>query len=243
MAAPVVHFEVAGKDAAKLQAFYADLFGWPVDANNPMNYGIVPAAEGGIAGGIGPSPTGEGHVTFYVAVPDLQAALDKAVSLGGQQATPPMDVPGGPSLAHLLDPAGNFVGLVKDDGTTPPPPGASGNPVAWFEVSGPDGAQLRAFYAALFDWEIDADNPMNYGMIQATDGISGGIGQTQDGSTHITWYVAVPDLEATLQKAESLGGKTIFGPDQVPDGPRIAMFTDPEGNVIGAMTLPGGPGE
>jgi predicted enzyme related to lactoylglutathione lyase len=113
MANPVVHFEVAGKDAKKLHAFYAEMFGWRIDANNPMDYGMVNPEDGGIAGGIGPSPDGSPHVTFYVQVPDLQAALDKAEKLGGKTATPPMDVPGGPSLAHFTDPEGNFVGLVK----------------------------------------------------------------------------------------------------------------------------------
>jgi predicted enzyme related to lactoylglutathione lyase len=113
MAARVVHFEVAGKNAKKLQEFYSEMFGWTIDANNPMEYGMVSVEDGGIAGGVGPSPSGAPHVTIYVQVSDLQAALDKAEELGGKTATPPMDVPGGPSLAHFTDPEGNFVGLVK----------------------------------------------------------------------------------------------------------------------------------
>ena len=77
MGQPVVHFEVIGKDAEKLQSYYADLFGWKIDASNPMKYGIVSrdenlSSEGtGIGGGIGTGPDGyEGHVTFYVAVPE-----------------------------------------------------------------------------------------------------------------------------------------------------------------------------
>ena len=54
MANPVVHFEVTGKDGKKLQDFYSKTFGWKVNADNPMNYGIVDAADtsGGIGGGI-----------------------------------------------------------------------------------------------------------------------------------------------------------------------------------------------
>jgi predicted enzyme related to lactoylglutathione lyase len=33
------------------------------------------------------------------------------------------------------------------------------NPVAWFEVTGPDGAVLQDFYSQLFDWKIDATIP------------------------------------------------------------------------------------
>jgi uncharacterized protein len=113
MADPVVHFEVTGKDGKKLQKFYADLFGWKVDANNPMNYGMVAAEDGGIGGGVGASPDGSTNVTFYVQVDDLQKALDKAVELGGKIVNPPMDVPGGPTLAHFTDPEGNLIGLAK----------------------------------------------------------------------------------------------------------------------------------
>src|SRR2546430_49225 len=109
MGNPVAWFEVVGKDGKKLQDFYGGLFGWKIDANNPMNYGMVEPSEGGLAGGISPSPDGSPHVTFYVQVDDLQAALDKAEELGGKTVNPPMEVPGGPSLAHFTDPEGNFV--------------------------------------------------------------------------------------------------------------------------------------
>ena len=73
MGQPVVHFEVVGKDREKLQNYYTELFGWQVDANNPMNYGIVSrddnlSPEGfGIGGGIGQGPEGyDGHSTFYI---------------------------------------------------------------------------------------------------------------------------------------------------------------------------------
>ncbi len=113
MANPVTHFEVVGRDAAALQQFYSSLFDWTVDANNPMNYGLVAPGERGIGGGIGPSPDGTAVVTFYVEVDDLQAALDKAEELGGKTVMPPMDVPGGPSIAQFTDPEGNRIGLAK----------------------------------------------------------------------------------------------------------------------------------
>ena len=113
MANPVGWFEVTGPDAGALHRFYSQLFGWEIDANNPMNYGMVPAQEGGIGGGVAPSPDGSAQVTFYVAVSDLQAALDRAGQLGGGTVAPPMDVPDGPTIAFLSDPAGNRIGLMK----------------------------------------------------------------------------------------------------------------------------------
>ena len=111
-------FEMAGGDGKTLQKFYGDLFGWKIDANNPMNYGMVEASDAGLGGGVGPAaPGGGSHLTVYVEVDDLQAALDKAEQLGGKTVNPPMDVPDGPSIAHFTDPEGNFVGLMKPMGS------------------------------------------------------------------------------------------------------------------------------
>ena|SRR5437899_8745000 len=118
-----------------------------------------------------------------------------------------------------------------------------GQPVVHFEVVGKDGEKLQRYYSELFGWEINADNPMNYGMVAregnlAPDGIGigGGIGQGPDGHPgHVTFYVAVPDVGAALAKAESLGGKRIMGPDRPMDMVTIGLFEDPEGHVIGLV--------
>jgi predicted enzyme related to lactoylglutathione lyase len=120
MGQPVVHFEVIGKDGGKLQSYYAELFGWQINAENPMSYGIV-AREGntnpdgvGIGGGIGTGPEGyAGHVTFYVEVPDVEAALAKAESLGGTRMMGPERIMDGVELGQFSDPEGHVVGLVK----------------------------------------------------------------------------------------------------------------------------------
>lgn len=112
MAQPVVHFEIMGGEKDDLQRFYRELFEWEIDADNPMNYGVVKAAEGGIGGGVGPGD-GENFVTVYVQVDDLQTALDRAEAGGGKTVMPPTEVPGGPTLAIFTDPAGNRIGIVE----------------------------------------------------------------------------------------------------------------------------------
>ena len=113
MANPVVHFEIMGRDAAKTQQYYRELFGWEINADNPMQYGVIAPGDGGIGGGIGSTPMGQPIVTVYVQVADPQAALDRAVELGGQQVMPVTDVPGMVTLALFSDPDGNVVGIVK----------------------------------------------------------------------------------------------------------------------------------
>lgn len=116
MANPVVHFEVVGKDGDALASFFGDLFGWKLNPMPEMGYTIVEQEEGGIAGGIGRSQDGgPGHVTFYVRVDDPQAALDRAVELGGSVVMPVMSIPGTVTLALFADPEGHVVGLVGSE--------------------------------------------------------------------------------------------------------------------------------
>ena len=115
-----------------------------------------------------------------------------------------------------------------------------GQPVVHFEVIGRDGEQLQSFYAELFGWKIDADNPLKYGSVtlEGNDGITGGIASspTPDYSGHVTFYVGVPDVEAALARAESLGATRLFGPAPVPGTlVELGQFTDPEGHLIGVM--------
>ena len=120
MGQPVVHFEVVGKDGDKLKKYYSELFGWEIDSNNEMSYGMVSregnqAPDGlGIGGGIGAGPEGyEGHVTFYVAVDDIEEALQKAESLGGSRVMGPERIMDMLDLGQFKDPEGHLIGLAQ----------------------------------------------------------------------------------------------------------------------------------
>src|SRR5437762_13561970 len=102
-----------GRDGKKTQSFYSSLFGWQIDTNNPMEYGMVQPQDGrGTGGGVGAAPDGKPFVTFYVEVDDPQKYLDKAVSMGAKVTTPVTkmeDV----TFAHFTDPDGNLIRIAK----------------------------------------------------------------------------------------------------------------------------------
>jgi uncharacterized protein len=120
-----------------------------------------------------------------------------------------------------------------------------GQPVVHFEVIGKDGDKLRSYYSELFGWEFgDVVGPTNYAVVQRDGntnadgiGIGGGMGTAPEGyDGHVTFYVEVPDVGAALEKAESLGGTRMMGPDKVPEvNIEIGLFTDPDGHVIGVV--------
>ena len=114
MGAPVVHFEIYGKDAARLRSFYSDLFGWEIHADNPANYGIVHtnAGDTAIGGGIA---EGDPRVNIVVDVDDLQKYLDTAVSMGAEVMTPVTEIPDMVTWAEFRDPAGNVIGISLAD--------------------------------------------------------------------------------------------------------------------------------
>ena len=121
-----------------------------------------------------------------------------------------------------------------------------GQPVVHFEIIGKDPAKLRDYFGELFGWEFGLPSPVSeavsdpasYGFINRMTtsdgtGIPGGVGGGAGYESHAVFYVAVPDVEAALARAESLGGKRLMGPERAPSGLVVGHFTDPEGNLIG----------
>jgi predicted enzyme related to lactoylglutathione lyase len=117
------------------------------------------------------------------------------------------------------------------------------NPVVHFEIVGKEPEKLQQFYSGIFDWEIDTDNPMNYGMVAAKGdrdyGINGGIGGPPDPTYpgHLTFYVEVEAIDPVLAKIDELGGKTVMERTELPMV-TMAMFTDPSGNLVGLVEPP-----
>jgi uncharacterized protein len=113
-----------------------------------------------------------------------------------------------------------------------------GAPVAWFEITSQDPARLVEFYRKMFDWTADSSDP-SYSLIDTGAGeaaIGGGIGATQgpDDPGCVTIYLRVEDLQTSLDKAETLGGKTLVPPTDLPGGyGRFALFADPDGHSVG----------
>ncbi|MBI4430048.1 MAG: glyoxalase [Ignavibacteriales bacterium] len=115
MGAAVTHFEINARDGKKMQEFYSALFGWKIDANNPINYGLVNTGlKMGIQGGIGQIEAGkQPFVIFYVQVEKPQEYLDKAVSMGATVVLPITVVPNMVTYGIFSDPEGNMVGIVE----------------------------------------------------------------------------------------------------------------------------------
>jgi hypothetical protein len=101
--APIVFFDIAGPDAARLKRFYAANFGWTIDAANSV-------ATPGLEGTLRQDPP---EKIIYIGVPDIDAALKKILASGGAVVLPRTVVPRVATFALFTDPAGNRMGLVE----------------------------------------------------------------------------------------------------------------------------------
>jgi predicted enzyme related to lactoylglutathione lyase len=108
MAHPVTHFQMISKEPEQTAAFYGELFGWKIDANNPMGYRRIDTqSAAGIQGGIWPAPPqASAFVQLFVEVDDVRASVAFAEKLGARVVIPPTVLPEGDEMAVMIDPQG-----------------------------------------------------------------------------------------------------------------------------------------
>jgi predicted enzyme related to lactoylglutathione lyase len=124
-----------------------------------------------------------------------------------------------------------------------------GQPVVHFEVIGKDFEKLKSFYSEVAGWNYEEppgagpEGAPPYALVPRDGntnadgiGIGGGLGVgPQDYDGHATFYIEVPDVGASLDQVEKLGGTKVMGPESMGEGLVIGLFTDPDGNLIGLV--------
>jgi predicted enzyme related to lactoylglutathione lyase len=113
--APIIFFDIAGPDAALLNRFYSQLFGWDVSA--PGGFAVEVSSP--LRATIRQDPA---EKVIYMGVEDVAATLAEIERLGGSIVAPRFEVPGVVILGLFSDPAGNRMGLVEVHKGKPPTP-------------------------------------------------------------------------------------------------------------------------
>jgi predicted enzyme related to lactoylglutathione lyase len=119
---PFVHVELATNDLRKAREFYQNLFDWKLEdmpTGDGDTYTMVEVGESdyGVGGGMmkAPMPGMPSNWMAYVSVDDIQAATEKATSLGATVIRDITPVPGMGSFSIISDPTGAVLGLWKSD--------------------------------------------------------------------------------------------------------------------------------
>lgn len=125
MAGKVVHFEIPIDDSDRATSFYRQAFGWSLERWGPVEYWTTEAGEGeGIGGALSKRSNDLPSLMFYVAVDNIDAALDVVEAAGGTRLTGRMAIPTVGWSAFFEDTEGNKIGLFQADSEVPMPEGA-----------------------------------------------------------------------------------------------------------------------
>ena len=112
MPAPIVFFDIAGRDSGPLKTFYQQLFDWDIGEDGRFSAPVIATS---LDATIRQDPADK---VIYMGVPHISEALNQAADLGGTVIAPRFEVPGVVILGLLADPVGNTIGLVEMDGAS-----------------------------------------------------------------------------------------------------------------------------
>lgn len=239
--------ELGTTDAAAAKKFYGGLFGWEFDdqpAGPDMIYSM--AKVGGETVGavyqMGKEMQGiPTHWLSYVTVDDADAIVKKATANGGKVMKEPFDVMTFGRMAVLTDPSGASLAVWQPKqhigATVKQDPGS----LCWNELYTTNVDAAGKFYANTFGWTtkaIDMGKMGSYTLF-GRDGKDNNVGGMMNMPPDMkgvpsNWlaYFAATDVDASTKKAESLGGKTIMPPMDIPNIGRFSIVQDPHGGTF-----------
>jgi uncharacterized glyoxalase superfamily protein PhnB len=205
---------LAVRDARAAIAWYSDALGAQV-VGDPyvMDDDRIGHAELSVAGAVlyladeypemgltGPDD-GRVSVSLHLSVPDVDAAVDRAVHLGATLSRPVYDAPYG-RTGVLLDPYGHRWMLQTPAHSAPT---SRVGDAVYLTLRVPDGARARDFYEAVLGWTAVPGSIPDGWQVQGTTpmiGIGGGIGEPG----MVPMY-SVDDMEVAVAAVRTAGGQ------------------------------------
>jgi hypothetical protein len=235
-------YELLTSDVESAKAFYGELMGWktaPFSAtdHNYHMWMIKDRPVGGLmklpeeAANMGAPP----HWMGYVGTTDVDATTKQAERLGAKILIPPTDVPKVGRWSLVQDPQGAILAPYRPievpDASTEPTLGE----VSWHELATTDINKGWNFYQSLFDWQatqtMDMGDMGPYKIFMASKFQGGGMFNkpaSMQMPSHWLYYFKVANIEQSLKRCESMGGKVVNGPNEVPGGDVVAQCLDPQ---------------
>lgn len=240
--------DLATNDMDGSIAFYSETVGWkpvPMDmGGSSMKYTLFQLGDVPVGGvmalsdemkSMGAPPSW----TPCVEVSDLDGTCKRTKDLGGKLLDGPNPAPGG-RFAVLQDPQGGVFECFGSDEPGEANPAPSAGRFSWYDLNTTDWESAKKFYSELFGWSESStmESPGGtYWMFKgATDdrtlGGMSDMAKQMKLPPHWLCYITVDNLDETLDRLKSNGGKVMNGPMEVPGGDRVAQCMDPQGAAI-----------
>jgi len=240
--------ELSTTDQKGALAFYTSLFGWTVNDQpiGPNDVYSLLQLNGNDVGAAYTMREDERkmnippHWNNYVTVANVDESTARAKDLGAQVLAAPFDVMDAGRMSVLMDPTGAVFQLWQAGRSIGAKTLAEPGALCWTELTTSDPAAAEKFYRALLNWtpkhSTAAVAPMAYTefTVQGADRPSAGM---MAKPPHMPpgmpsfWlpYFMVTDVDATVARAGSLGGKAHVAPQDIPGTGRFAIIADPQG--------------
>ncbi|MGG3468260.1 VOC family protein [Neobacillus pocheonensis] len=233
MKSTIEMFVIAARDGNNAKDFYESLFNWKIIDVGPL----LQISGAGINGHIlkWPHQNHPTHVSIYMNVDNIQESLEKVEETGGTVILPEMAVPTGGSIAQLVDPDGNILGIYKGSGHKYKEHNEeiAFHQIGFFEIATREGHRSQQFYESVFNWKITDDGPV-MSISNENAGLNGHLfNWTHEELTYLTLYIKVDTIPDYLEKVTQLGGKVIVPETPIPEFGTFAQLQDLDGNVMG----------
>jgi len=237
-------YELLTTNAAAARDFYGNIVGWKAEdaSDAAFPYAVLSAGTTEIGGlmelppdalRMGAMPRWVG----YVAVDDIDEAVDRLKRLGGSVYVPPTDSNIG-RVSIVADPQTatfGMVGRLKRGGNA----SAAIEPgrVGWHELFAADGKKAFAFYSELFGWQPGAvakDLLESYQLVAVDGHTIGGMFNKLPRAPVPFWlyYFEVADIAVAIEAVEKTGGRIVQGPLELENGSWIVRCIDPQGAMF-----------
>ena len=231
-------------DSKAAQAFYGALLGWRFgdrDVGSDAPYVHIHDGLKGTGGVVQMNPDDQvpPHWMLYVTVDDCDAAVEQAISLGGQKLVGPIDIAGTGRFAVIADDQGaaiSVIALQEEEPEPGPDHRPAPNQFCWYSIAAADPEKAKAFYGALFGWtcvEMSMGGETKNQVFQRNGIPVAGLNPLQGAPTsHWATAIAVDDLDAQHERAIGLGATGILAPMPLGTMGKMSVIADPTGAVV-----------
>lgn len=118
------------------------------------------------------------------------------------------------------------------------------NSIGWFEIKVTDFEKAKNFYSQIFEWEFklsQISKTVYWNIYTGENKIGGGFTKrelSEQKGQCIIIYIEVEDINGTLEKIKSLGGKIILEKTLISETAGYnAIFKDLDDNSIGLWSM------
>ena len=243
-----VWYDLFTPDMRTTGNFYQELFGWTftdTDTAHPriktISRDSVPIANA-VETKPGEKSSSESIWLGYISVPDVDKAVEQVKLQDGTIYEKPIDLADRGRVAIVIDSQGAIFGLVHSQDGDPPDPDDMQNSFMGSELWTTDMDRAMTFYTPLAGYEVkivDVGPDLTYHLLQRDNIPRAGVTKILWDDVKPNWipYIAVKDVMAAIDKAETLGGKLLIGPPKEIQENPLAIIADPTGAVFGIQQI------